>query len=59
MSIKQQQEINALRERMDELERKMNVINTEPRNVAGVPDHDAKPHNAKKVKKATPENLRA
>ncbi|MBL4891471.1 MAG: hypothetical protein JKX91_06550 [Rhizobiaceae bacterium] len=43
MSIKQQNEINELRERVENLERKMNKVNNEPRTVAGVPDFDPKP----------------
>ena len=43
MSIKLQNEVRALRDRMDELELAMNVINQEPRKVAGVSDPDPKP----------------
>jgi len=43
MSIRQQNEINELREKLETLERKMNRINTEPRQVAGVPDYDPEP----------------
>lgn len=40
MSIKQQNEINELRKRLEILERKMNVLSPEPRKVAGVEDRD-------------------
>jgi hypothetical protein len=50
MSIKQQNEINEIRERLETLERKMNRLNNEPRTVGGVPDPDPKPV-AKKNKK--------
>ena len=43
MSIRQQNEINELREKLEILERKMNRMNTEPRIVAGVPDRDPVP----------------
>jgi len=43
MSIKQQNEINELREKLETLERKMNRVGTEPRKVAGVEDYDPEP----------------
>ena len=43
MSIKQQVEINELRDKVEALERAMNKLNQTPRTVAGVPDPDAKP----------------
>jgi len=43
MSIKQQQEIKSLQERVDRLESIVNRLNDEPRKVAGVPDPDPKP----------------
>jgi hypothetical protein len=58
MSIKQQLEINDLRERVENVERKMNRLNQEPRTVAGVPDIAAKPEPKKKLKKASADNLK-
>ena len=43
MSIRQQNEINELRDKLEALERKMNRMNTEPRTVANVPDFDPVP----------------
>jgi len=47
MSIKQQNEINELRKRVETLERKMNILNVEPRKVAGVVDRDPPKKRAK------------
>ena len=52
MSIKQQIEIKELRERVDALEMKINLINTTPRTVAGVPDPDPRPAPRKRLKKS-------
>ena len=57
MSIKMQQEINGLTERLETLERKMNILNQTPRTVAGVPDKTAKPVPKKKLTKASADNL--
>lgn len=51
MSIKQQVEINELRDRVELLERAINKLNETPREVAGVPDPDPKPEPKKKAKK--------
>jgi len=59
MSIKMQQEINGLREQVETLERKMNVLNKTPRTVAGVVDVEDKPEPKKKLKKASADNLKA
>ena len=58
MSIKQQLEINELRERVESVERKMNLLNQEPRTVAGVPDKEEQPEPKKKLKKASADNLK-
>lgn len=52
MSIRQQNEINELRERIEKLERFANRHNDEPRTVAGMPDYDNKPEPKKAKKKA-------
>ena len=58
MSIKQQLEINELRERVEAVERKMNLLNQEPRTVAGVPDKEEQSEPKKKLKKASADNLK-
>lgn len=58
MSIKMQQEINQLSERLETIERKMNVLNQTPRTVAGVVDVDGIPEPKKKLKKASADNLK-
>ena len=50
MSIKQQVEINELRDRVEALERIVNKLNNEPRKVAGVPDPEPKPKQKKSQK---------
>lgn len=52
MSIKQQVEINELRDRVEALERIVNKLNNEPRKVAGVPDPDPDPEPKPKQKKS-------
>jgi len=52
MSIKQQIEINELRDRVDALELKLNIVSDVPRNVGGMPDPDPKPVQRKRTKKA-------
>jgi len=53
MSIKQQIEINGLKDRVEALERKMNILNEEPRKVAGKPDR-TQPAPSKKAGKSDP-----
>jgi len=50
MSIKQQQEINELRDRVESMEGKISEMGLQPRNVAGTPDPDPEPKKAKKSK---------
>lgn len=50
MSIKQQNEINELRLRLEVLENKMNILNETPRTVDGMPDPDPKPEDKIKEK---------
>ncbi|MBL4940921.1 MAG: hypothetical protein JKY81_04585 [Colwellia sp.] len=50
MSIKQQQEINELRGRLETLEGKINEMGLQPRNVAGTPDPEPEPKKSKKSK---------
>lgn len=51
MSIKQQQEINELRDKVERLERVINRAGLEVRTVAGTPDPDALPPTKKKRNK--------
>ena len=43
MSIKLTNEVKALHERVDKLEQALNLLNPEPRKVAGISDPDPKP----------------
>ena len=50
MSIRQQQEINELRGRVEAMEGKINEMGLQPRTVAGTPDPEPEPKKSKKSK---------